>query len=48
MGLKEDKIKAVQWSKLTADQGDASTQCYLGYCYQKGKSVKEGKVKAAK
>lgn len=36
---KQNYGEAVRWYRLAADQGYASAQCYLGYCYHKGQGV---------
>ncbi len=42
----QDYTKAVEWFQKAANQGDASAQCYLGFCYEKGHGVQQDYTKA--
>ena len=40
--------EAVKWYRLAAEQGYASAQCNLGYCYEYGNGVTKSKSEAIK
>ena len=48
IGIKEDKVEAVKWSRKAAEQGDADAQYNLGNCYGRGEGVEQDKAEAVK
>ena len=46
--VSQEYTEAVKWYKLSAEQGYAQAQNYIGYCYQHGKGVKKDYEEAVK
>ena len=46
-GIDKDEVKAVEWLKLAAAQGNAPAQFNLAWCFIQGKGVDKDEVKAA-
>ena len=44
----ENYTEAVKWYRKAADQGYATAQCNLGYCYEKGEGVTKSYTEAVK
>ena len=42
----KDYTQAVEWYTKAANQGNATAQCYLGYCYEDGQGVPKSYEKA--
>ena len=38
----------MKWYRKAANQGDASAQCHLGYCYKNGQGVRQDDAEAVK
>lgn len=47
-GVEKDEIKAFQWYKKAADQGNAKAQYSLGWCYQFSSVVEKDEKEAVK
>ena len=47
-GKQKDYVKAVEWYRKAAEQGNANAQYILGICYQNGKGVVENSSEAVK
>ena len=47
-GKQKDYVKAVEWFRKAAEQGDADAQCKLGYCYFYGDGVAKNYTEASK
>jgi TPR repeat protein len=47
-GVSQDKIEAVKWYRLAAEQGNAEAQYYLGVSYDIGEGVSQDKIEAVK
>ncbi len=45
-GVNQDYSKALEWSRKSAEQGNADAQFNLGYCYMKGIGVEQNLNKA--
>ena len=47
-GVSIDKVEAIKWYRLAANQGDADAQFNLGYAYSNGDGVSIDKVESRK
>ena len=47
-GVSKDYAEAVKWYRKTAEQGNASAQFSLGYCYKNGQGVTQDYAEAVK
>jgi len=46
--MKQDVREAVKWYRLSANQGHAKAQCFLGRCYLHGQGVEHNVGEAVK
>ena len=46
-GVEKDEVKAAQWYRKAAEQGNASAQYNLSVCYFNGKGVERDRAKSA-
>jgi TPR repeat protein len=47
VGVKKDDVKAVEWYRKSAEQGDMGAQRGLGHMYTSGRGVPQDDVKSA-
>ena len=47
-GVQEDKVKATEYYRQSAENGNITAMCNLGYCYYQGIGVEENDEEAVK